>query len=129
VLTALNSFIIWCLKLVVLSLRGYRSRGYFSTRYRDFSATLNSVAFQRTEIFTFQTIWVVADINNTQYQLAGILIRLFYYYRILSCYKIVLTSLFLSADSDKTHNSKKHDEWNEGDTLAFRPIIWQYRDP
>jgi len=32
----------------------------------------------------------VADINHTEYQLAGILIRLFYCYRILTWYKIVL---------------------------------------
>ena len=49
-------------------------------RRRDVSATLNGVEFQRTEIFTFQTIWAVADINHIVYQLAGILTRLFYCY-------------------------------------------------
>jgi len=36
----------------------------------------------------------VADINHTEYQLAGILIRLFYGYRILTWYKIILAFWF-----------------------------------
>ena len=41
VLTAAYAFILWCLKSVVLLLRGYRSRVYFPTIRRDVSAKLN----------------------------------------------------------------------------------------
>ena len=102
VFTALSAFIMWCLKLVVLLFRGYRSRDYFPTRCRDVSATLNGVEFQRTEIFNFQTVRFVADINHTEYHLAGILIRLFYCYRILSWYKIVLAFWFFVSQQLQT---------------------------
>jgi hypothetical protein len=92
---ALYALTMCCLKLVVLLFRGYRSRDCFPTRRRDVSATLNGVAFQRTEIFTFQTMWVVADITHTEYQLEGISIRFCYCYRILTLYKIVLAFWFL----------------------------------
>jgi hypothetical protein len=102
VLTALYAFIMRCLKLVVLLYRGYRSRDYFPTRRRDVSATLNGVEFQRTELFNFQTVRVVADINRTEYQLAGILIRLSYCYRILSWYEIVLAFWFFVSQQSQT---------------------------
>jgi hypothetical protein len=56
-------------------------------------------------MFTFQTICVVADINHTYYQLAGILICMFYCYRIRQMYLLSRFSYKTHADTDKTHNN------------------------
>jgi hypothetical protein len=113
--------------LVVLPFRGYRSRDYFPTRCREVSATLKGVTFQRTEIIIFQTIWVVADINHTEHQLAIIFIGLFYCYIILSFIKVYLHFGSYFRNNRRQSNEQQDDAT---DTLphVFWPTIREYRD-